>query len=82
MTTLTEALQQAFLAGFSISGEGYNAEYPFQDSAAPVEQDLSWIQQRDYCVQKIISNLSLERMAENARELGLDYGVDPKETHE
>jgi hypothetical protein len=67
------ALEAAYLAGFNASGEGYNGEYPFRDHGAPPEQDAGWIKNRDNELTAIKQAHALDKMAENARELGLDY---------
>jgi hypothetical protein len=66
-----EALKAAYLAGFNASGEGYNGEYPFH--GAHPEQDAGWIKNRDNEITAIKQARALDKMAENARELGLDY---------
>jgi hypothetical protein len=40
-------VQAAYAAGFSASGEGYNAEYPFGDKGADFELDENWCAGRD-----------------------------------
>ncbi len=69
--TEDEALKAAYLAGFNASGEGYNGEYPFH--GAHPEQDAGWIKNRDNEITAIKQARALDKMAENARELGLDY---------
>jgi hypothetical protein len=71
--TFDLALDAAYLAGFNASGEGYNGEYPFQDHGAHPEQDAGWIKNRDNEITAIKQARALDKMAENARELGLDY---------
>jgi hypothetical protein len=68
-----ETLEAAYLAGFNASGEGYNGEYPFQDHNAHPEQDADWVGDRDNKLSAIKQALALDKKAENARELGLDY---------
>ena len=62
MTTKDEALKQAlekaYLAGFNISGEGYNGEYPFSDHGAHPEQDSGWLVARKEAIYKIIHELA------------------------
>jgi hypothetical protein len=65
-----EALEAAYLAGFNASGEGYNGEYPFGDRSERPEQDKDWSAERDEFIKQA---RALDKMAENARELGLDY---------
>lgn len=76
------ALEAAYLAGWNASGEGYNAEYPFGDHARNPEEDAVWVKDRDNALQEALAqdvpetnfrNTALDKMAENARELGLDY---------
>lgn len=44
---LKNLLQQAYLAGFNASGEGYNGEYPFRDKDQRPDDDADWCQKRD-----------------------------------
>ncbi len=67
------ALDAAYLAGFNASGEGYNGEYPFRDHGAHPEQDAGWIKNRDNELTAIKQARALDKKAENARALGLDY---------
>jgi hypothetical protein len=64
------ALEAAYLAGFNESGEGWNGEYPFGDYSQQPEQDKNWYAERDRFIKRA---LALDKKAENARELGLDY---------
>jgi len=41
------ALNAAYLAGFSASGEGYNGEYPFGDRNQNPEHNPAWCKYRD-----------------------------------
>jgi hypothetical protein len=68
-----EALKAAYLAGFNASGEGYNGEYPFGDHVQDPEEDAAWRKNRDESITAIKQARALDKMAENARELGLDY---------
>jgi hypothetical protein len=68
-----EALKAAYLAGFNASGEGYNGEYPFGDHVQDPEEDAAWRKNRDESITAIKQALTLDKKAENARELGLDY---------
>ena len=47
-----QALEQAYLAGFNDSAEGYNGEYPFH-GASPLK-DRDWIERRDAYVRTAI----------------------------
>ncbi len=49
-----ELMNQAYLAGFNASGEGYNAEYPFQDNEIKPEKDIAWKRNRDRDISLII----------------------------
>lgn len=40
------AIEEAYLRGFSASGEGWNGEYPFDKSRDP-EKDAKWVAQRE-----------------------------------
>jgi hypothetical protein len=40
-------IERAYLLGFNASGEGYNSEYPFENSNVEPETDHSWTEQRD-----------------------------------
>lgn len=44
---LRAMLPAAYLAGFMASGEGWNGEWPFQDSATAPESDSDWLAVRD-----------------------------------
>jgi hypothetical protein len=70
-TTVRQWLEAAYLAGFGASGEGYNAEYPFEGQAP--EQDTAWVSDRDNYIRQALADAALDKMADNARELGLSY---------
>jgi hypothetical protein len=67
------ALEAAYLAGFSASGEGYNGEYPFEHKGKNCTDDPIWCKDRDNELAAIKQALALDKKAENARALGLDY---------
>jgi hypothetical protein len=71
--TEDKALEAAYLAGFNASGEGYNGEYPFGDHVQDPEEDAVWCKDRDDELTAIKQARALDKKAENARELGLDY---------
>lgn len=50
------ALEAAYLAGFSASGEGYNGEYPFGDKNQNPEHDSVWCKDRDNALQEALAN--------------------------
>jgi hypothetical protein len=68
-----ETLEAAYLAGFNASGEGYNGEYGID---CP-EENAIWKKDRDKAITAIKQARALDKMAENARELGLDYEPAP-----
>ena len=73
-------LEAAYLAGFGATGEGYNAEYPFEGKDP--EQDDNWLAHRDEYVRQALANETLDKMADNARELGLSYMEGSAEQYE
>lgn len=46
-----DQLKQAYALGFAASGEGYNAEYPFD---ADFESYAKWVEDRDLALSKLI----------------------------
>lgn len=42
-----EGMKRGYLAGFKESGEGWNAEYPFQDQGMSPEGNAEWVESRD-----------------------------------
>ena len=44
---IQEMLRAAYLAGFSASSEGYNAEWPFEDNGENPADDPHWCTTRD-----------------------------------
>jgi hypothetical protein len=49
-----EFLKAIYLAGFSASAEGYNAEYPFGEFYGKnPEQDEGWVRGRDRSIEKL-----------------------------
>ena len=42
-----EGMRAGYGYGFSASGQGYNAEYPFQDQNSEPENDKRWAHDRD-----------------------------------
>jgi len=82
------ALEAAYLAGFNVSEEGYNGKYPFRDHDSHPEQDVCWMDERAAYIGRAMAKpdfwegyvpepdkrqQALDKKAENARELGLDY---------
>ena len=53
--TMKLALEAAYLAGFNASGEGYNSEYPFDDTVNRPEQNAFWVKDRDSYVNKALA---------------------------
>lgn len=51
---MRKALEQAYLAGFNASGEGYNGECPFGDHGTSPENDRGWIYSRNDYVNEAI----------------------------
>jgi len=51
---LMELLRRAYLEGFSRTGEGYNAEYPFYDRELHPTDDAEWVARRDQTLKQII----------------------------
>jgi hypothetical protein len=51
--------ERAYLAGFSASGEGYNAEYPFADKGTSPVLDKDWVKARDAAILQIRKEIGL-----------------------
>ena len=51
---LRTLLRQAYLAGFNATGEGYNAEYPFDQKDLDPEDDTDWCKDRDNTIKSIM----------------------------
>jgi predicted Fe-S protein YdhL (DUF1289 family) len=47
-----QALEAAYLAGFQATGEGYNAEYPFE--GCNPEADAAWVKDRDSAIRQLL----------------------------
>ena len=47
MTDEATRLRAAYLAGFKVSGEGCNGEYPYGDKNQNPEADAHWCKERD-----------------------------------
>jgi len=54
-------LNDAYLAGFMASGEGWNGEFPFDDQNKNPEDDENWLINRDKNIEKLTKKLQLER---------------------
>lgn len=48
------ALEAAYLAGFGVTGEGYNAEYPFYHYLNALD-DPAWVKERDAYVAEALN---------------------------
>lgn len=51
---LRTLLRQVYLAGFNATGEGYNAEYPFEQKDLDPEDDTDWCEKRDNTIKSIM----------------------------
>lgn len=49
-------LRKAFLAGFNISGEGYNSDYPFDEKDNKPQNNSDWRKKRNSAVNEIIKD--------------------------
>jgi hypothetical protein len=47
-----QALEAAYLAGFQATGEGYNAEYPFE--GCNPEANVAWVRDRDNALRQLL----------------------------
>ena len=47
-------IRKAYLAGFNASGEGYNAEWPYQDKGKNPEDDPAWVELRESTVEELL----------------------------
>ena len=47
-------LQQAYLAGFNATGDGYNAEYPYDQKGQDPEDDTDWCEKRNEAIKSIM----------------------------
>ena len=54
---LLELLTEAFNAGFSVSGEGYNGEYPFNYDSSRISRKIA--DQRKEAIQNILLDASI-----------------------
>lgn len=59
---LLEVIKNAYLAGFKVTGEGYNNEYPFE-GANPMG-DNDWAQECEEYAQQTVSELSRKSKGE------------------
>lgn len=48
------AIEAAYLSGFNASGEGWNAQYPFDDKKESIKANASWIKSRDKYVSVVL----------------------------
>lgn len=53
-TDLKALLRQAYLAGFNATGDGYNAEYPYEQKGRDPEDDTDWCEDRDNAIKTIM----------------------------
>lgn len=56
--TLKAMLEQAYALGFSVSGEGWNAEYPFADKCDDYEDDEDWCESRDFRINALLAEIT------------------------
>jgi hypothetical protein len=49
---IQQALEAAYLAGFQATGEGYNAEYPFE--GCNPEANVAWVHDRDNALRQLL----------------------------
>jgi len=55
--TLKVMLESAYALGFAVSGEGWNAEYPFADKCNDYEDDEDWCDSRDRHLNALIAEI-------------------------
>ena len=67
------ALDVAYLAGFNVSGEGYNGEYPFRDHDSHPEQDACWLDERAAYIGRALADLPAQYS-----DIVSDGGLDPR----
>jgi len=56
--TLRAMLEQAYALGFAVSGEGWNAEYPFADKCNDYEDDEDWCDSRDRNIAALLAEIT------------------------
>ncbi len=55
--TLRAMLESAYALGFAVSGEGWNAEYPFEHKGNDYEDDEGWCGSRDRHLNALIAEI-------------------------
>jgi hypothetical protein len=58
--TVKEMLELAYFDGFMASGEGYNAEFPFQQKGTNPKESEHWCYCRDLEVKTIMEDAGVE----------------------
>jgi hypothetical protein len=53
---LIAAMRKAYLAGFMATAEGWNGEYPYEDSPERYQSDERWLKKREEDIAKLISD--------------------------
>ncbi len=81
-----QALEAAYLAGFQATGEGYNAEYPFEGRNP--EDDAAWVRDRDDALHQLLEQpeqehyhaleQALTRLQKRYSELEAKVGAQPE----
>jgi hypothetical protein len=49
-------LERGTVIGFGMTGEGYNAEYPYHDCGEKFEEESEWIEARDEAIRAAKGN--------------------------
>ena len=67
MKNFEDALRDAYLAGFNQTGEGYNAEYPFEGGGQL--DDTDWLRSRDEYVRETMASMCRHRIVDVTNEV-------------
>ncbi len=70
-------VRAAYLAGFNVSGEGWNGEYPFQDYNRDPEADPDWLKTRDSTLARLVAHDRREAALTELARLGQEWDAAP-----
>ena len=54
LANVKQLLEKAYLAGFNATGDGHNAEYPYDHLNLNPEEDTEWLERRDEKLKELL----------------------------
>lgn len=76
ITVDKEVLEQAYLAGFMASREGYNGEFPFDELDLPID-NKAWLKDRDNALRDVLAETERKPLSVYINSAGINANDSP-----